>query len=97
MIYQFNLYDLNLVPLTCEYVSVSNASYASCDGEYQYMPQERVSWALDKPVYKGLQNDRYIFWTEDKGYGSQWVIGSYEMLTTGSWFHTSKISSEFKL
>lgn len=92
VIYLLNQYELNLVSLTCEYVSVSNAAYATCDGEYQYMPQERVSWALDKPVYKELQNNRYILWTEGKGFGSQWVIGSDAMLTSGSYFHKSKLS-----
>ena len=78
--------------MTCETVKVSNTANADADGEYQYMPQERVSWELDKPVYKELQKDRYIFWTEGQGYGTQWVIGSYSMLSTGSYLQKSKLS-----
>ena len=76
--------------MTCESVKVSNAIYANAGGEYQYMPQERVSWAIDKPVYKETQKDRYIFWTDGQGFGTQWVIGSYAMLSTGSYLHKSK-------
>ena len=86
--------NLRLIPvsLTCETVKVSNTANADADGEYQYMPQERVSWELDKPVYKELQKDRYIFWTDGQGFGTQWVIGSYSMLSTGSYLQKSKLS-----
>ena len=76
--------------MVCESVSVSNAAYADCDGEYGYMPDERVSWALDKPVYKENTKDRYIFWTDGRGFGTQWVIGAGSHLTSGTYFQKSK-------
>ena len=87
-----NNFCLISVTLICESVTVSYAIYANAGGEYKYMPTERVSWALDKPVYKEIQKDRYIFWTDGQGFGTQWVIGSYAMLSTGAYHHKSKSS-----
>ena len=81
-----------LVSLECETISVSNSLRDYTNGEYQYLPDTRVSWALDKPIYKELQKDRYIFWTDGQGFGTQWVIGSYSMLSTGSYLHKSKLA-----
>ena len=76
--------------MECETVSVSNSLRDYTNGEYQYLPDTRVSWALDKPVYKHLERNRYIFWTEGKGYGTQWVIEDNNKWTTGSYSHKSK-------
>ena len=79
----------------CKSIIVSNAAYANCDGEYQYIPDEKVSWAPNKPVYKELVKDRYMFWTDGKGFGSQWVIGGTAELTSGSYYQSSTLYSMF--
>ena len=44
--------------LLCPRVTVHNAEYADCDGEYEESAV-RVQWAPERTVYKHLQKDRY--------------------------------------
>ena len=67
---------------------VSGASYANCDGQYEYTKDQVVSWAPDKPVYKHVTKNRYVFYSNWKD--GNWVIGTSRELTTGSYFHQSK-------
>ena len=55
------------------------------------MYDEKVSWAPNKPVYKELKKERYIFWTEGQGFGTQWVIGPTSGLTSGSYYLRSML------
>ena len=74
----------------CNMVTVTNASYASCNGLYRQQRNLSVDWAPLKPVYKHLTENRYIFWREATGYQTEWVIGKLLHLSTGSSFHQSK-------
>ena len=69
-------------------VSVTNASYANCNGLYEYQQNLSVDWAPLKPVYKHLTKDRYIFWSQY--YTWQWHIGAEEALSAGGGFYLSK-------
>ena len=39
-------------------MSVSNAEYADCDGEYKQTSGVRVNWAPERTVYKHTDKDR---------------------------------------
>ena len=71
-------------------LSVTNANYADCNGLYQHQNNIVVDWAPFKPVYKHLTKNRYIFWRDAPGFGTEWVIGSQTELSTGSSYHQSK-------
>ena len=49
-----------------------------------------VLWAVERPVYKHVDRDRYIFW--NKG-GLGWSIGKKAYLTSGSHWHRSGLDS----
>ena len=73
-------------PVVCQALNVLGATYANCDGQY-VVTSERVDWAPDRPVYKHVTKDRYIFWN---AHGLGWSIGKREYLQTGSHWHRSK-------
>ena len=50
---------------------VYNADYADCNGQYE-LSQYVVLWAVERPVYRHKERDRFIFW--NKG-GLGWSIG----------------------
>ena len=57
--------------LKCETLKFSGDTFAKSDGQYEVI-DKKVSWALERPVYKHVNKDRYIFWHAN-GYG--WCIG----------------------
>ena len=73
-------------PVVCQSLNVLGATYANCDGKYT-ITNERVDWATERPVYKHVNKDRYIFWN---AHGLGWSIGKKDYLTTGSHWHRSK-------
>ena len=75
---------------TCNIISVTNASYADCNGLYGHQKNLSVDWAPLKAVYKHLFEERYIFWREVYGYRTEWLIGPKTALSTGSSFYKSK-------
>lgn len=77
----------SLVPdVICDTLNVQGATYANCDGRYKVVA-DRVAWAPDRPVYKHVSKDRYIFWNAG---GLGWSIGKQEYLASGSHWHRSK-------
>ena len=50
------------------------------------MTTDSVEWASQRPVYKHVSKDRYIFWN---AHGLGWSIGKQEYLTSGSHWHRS--------
>ena len=46
-----------------------------------------MEWAPDRPVYRHVTRDRYIFWNAG---GLGWSIGKRAYLATGSHWHRSK-------
>ena len=70
----------------CETINVLGATYANCDGRYKYT-EDQVDWAPERPVYKHVTKDRYIFWNAG---GLGWSIGKKAYLTSGSHWHRSK-------
>ncbi|TRY75710.1 hypothetical protein TCAL_01259 [Tigriopus californicus] len=74
----------------CPTVNVLGATYARCDGEYR-ISSESVEWAPDRPVFKHVGKDRYIFWNAG---GLGWSIGKRDYLTTGSHWHRSGLDSD---
>ncbi len=83
--------------MTCPILSVSNADYKYINGNYtkvnynngNYMKVNKtVSWAPEKPVYKHVEKDRYIFWVEH-GYG--WSIGNKKRLHEGRFYRAGKL------
>ncbi len=42
----------------CESVNVLGATYANCDGRYEFLPGTTVEWAPDRPVFKHVGKDR---------------------------------------
>ena len=51
------------------------ATYAKCDGTYRYI-DAKVNWAPERPVYKHVTKDRYIFYGWVKSLGTYgWMIG----------------------
>ena len=73
--------------LLCPELTVQNAEYANCDGEYEESPGTRVSWAPARPVFKHKDRDRFIFWNTA---GLGWSIGKQEYLVDGRHWHQSK-------
>ena len=69
----------------CETLNVLGATYANCDGRYK-VTTDSVEWAPQRPVYKHVSKDRYIFWN---AHGLGWSIGKQEYLTSGSHWHRS--------
>ena len=72
--------------MTCPSLNVLGATYAKCDGEYR-VTAASVEWAPERPVYKHVSKDRYIFWNAG---GLGWSIGKKEYLATGSHWHRSE-------
>ena len=72
----------------CETINVLGATYANCDGRYKFT-DEQVDWAPERPVYKHITKDRYIFWNAG---GLGWSIGKRSYLSTGSHWHRSKLN-----
>ena len=75
-----------LPEVICPTLNVLGATYANCDGRYK-VTGERVDWSPDRPVYKHVNKDRYIFWNAG---GLGWSIGKKAYLKTGSHWHRSK-------
>ena len=67
------------------------ATYANCDGRYK-VTTDSVEWAPQRPVYKHVSKDRYIFWN---AHGLGWSIGKQEYLTSGSHWHRSRKKTKF--
>jgi hypothetical protein len=55
------------------------------DGYYTLV-SERVNWATDRPVYKEISKDYYIFWNSG---GLGWSIGSTSSLEDRQCFFSS--------
>ena len=72
--------------LLCPELTVKNAEYADCNGEYEET-EVRVSWAPERPVFKHKTRDRFIFWNTG---GLGWSIGKEEYLVDGRHWHKSK-------
>ena len=77
----------------CDTLNVLGATYANCDGRYKYT-DEQVDWAPERPVFKHVTKDRYIFWN---AHGLGWLIGKRAYLTSGSHFHESKKKLRFQI
>ena len=77
-----------LPEVICPTLNVLGATYANCDGRYK-VTGERVDWSPDRPVYKHVNKDRYIFWNAG---GLGWSIGKKAYLKTGSHWHRSKLN-----
>ena len=73
----------------CPIISIYNADYAECNGEYR-LTDFVVLWAVERPVYRHVDRDRFIFW--NKG-GLGWSIGKKAYLTSGSHWHRSGLDS----
>ena len=73
----------------CANIAVYNADYADCNGEYQ-LTHYVVLWAVERPVYRHKNRDRFIFW--NKG-GLGWSIGKKAYLTSGSHWHRSGLDT----
>ena len=78
-----------LPEVICPTLNVLGATYANCDGRYK-VTGERVDWSPDRPVYKHVNKDRYIFWNAG---GLGWSIGKKAYLKTGSHWHRSKFNA----
>ena len=72
--------------MICSSLNVLGATYANCDGRYK-VTGESVEWAPDRPVYRHISKDRFIFWN---AHGLGWSIGKEEYLKSGSHWHRSK-------
>lgn len=82
--------DQNGVPdVICDTLNVLGATYANCDGRYK-VTADIVDWAPQRPVYKHVSKDRYIFWN---AHGLGWSIGKEEYLKSGSHWHRSKLNT----
>ncbi len=44
--------------VVCPKLNVLGATYANCDGVYEFAPGQEVEWAPDRPVYKHRTKDR---------------------------------------
>ena len=85
--------DLNGIPdVICATLNVLGATYANCDGRYQ-VTGESVEWAPERPVYRHVSKDRFVFWN---AHGLGWSIGKEEYLTSGSHWHRSKFKTKLK-
>jgi len=73
--------------VSCPVLTVTNADFADCNGDYS-VTEETVTWATDRPVYAHADKDRFIFWNAG---GLGWSIGKREYLTSGSHWHRSSI------
>ena len=73
----------------CPLISVYNADYADCNGQYR-LSDYVVLWSVERPVYRHVDRDRFIFW--NKG-GLGWSIGKKAYLTSGSHWHRSGLDS----
>ena len=69
----------------CPFLNVLGADWADCDGQYK-LTGEKVPWSPDRPVYRHINKERYIFWNTGIG----WSIGGKPGLKTGSFYHASK-------
>ena len=79
--------DENGIPeVICDTLNVLGATYANCDGRYK-VTTDVVEWAPERPVYRHVKKNRYIFWN---AHGLGWSIGKAEYLTSGSHWHRSK-------
>ena len=72
--------------MICSSLNVLGATYANCDGRYK-VTGESVEWAPERPVYRHISKDRFIFWN---AHGLGWSIGKEEYLKSGSHWHRSK-------
>ena len=72
--------------MICDTLNVLGATYANCDGKYK-VTADTVEWAPERPVYKHITKNRYIFWN---AHGLGWSIGKAEYLNSGSHWHRSK-------
>ena len=70
-------------------------AYAGCGGHYALAYGEHVAWEPLLPVYKHIENERYIFYAGN-GYGKGWACGKKEGLSSGAHFINSKYQSYFK-
>ena len=61
----------------CDTLNVLGATYANCDGRYKYT-DDQVDWAPERPVFKHVTKDRYIFWNAG---GLGWSIGKRSYLS----------------
>merc|ERR1712048_1199009 len=61
-------------------IKVTGSDYASCTGIY-FISKEKASRSPDRPVYKMLGFDRFIYFTPSFDFG--WRIGAREHLSTG--------------
>ena len=75
----------------CPFLRVTNADFASSDGDYVYSFSLKVSWAPDRPVYRHKEKDRVLFWNSG---GLGWSIGKSEYLSSGSHWHRSGLDTE---
>ena len=73
--------------LLCPELTVQNAEYADCNGDYEETRAVRVSWAPERPVFRHKERDRFIFWNTG---GLGWSIGKEEYLVDGRHWHKSK-------
>jgi len=81
--------DSQLADVICPTLNVLGATYANCNGRYK-VTSVRVDWAPERPVFKHLTMDRYIFWNAG---GIGWSIGAIgAILATGGYFHHQKYS-----
>ena len=70
-----------------------NDAYAGCGGKYIIVPDEHVSWAPQRPVYKHISRDRYIFYNIGNRFDEGWRCGDKEDLSTGSYYVESTYKS----
>ena len=68
-------------------MTVQNADYAKCNGDYEEARALRVNWAPERPVFRHRERDRFIFWNTG---GLGWSIGKEEYLKDGRHWHKSK-------
>ena len=60
----------------CESVVVGGAS-TCCDGTYT-ITDDHGAWVMEKPVYKHVSKEMYIFWKKEQGwrFGRSWEDGN---------------------
>ena len=73
----------------CKEIEVLNANYASCSGIYLATNEFKVAWAKDKPVYRHVKMDRFIFYNIEPYY---WCIGKQSHLRTKQFYYYNGIS-----
>ena len=73
----------------CKTVNLIGTNNANTNGYYQ-LTDDHVAWAPERPVYKHVSKNRYMFYNIGVG----WSIGS--AFETGGFFYTSKLYSKWQ-